>query len=629
MMHTLTRVGIRTVLLAGFGFCLLPAHAKADTLQFSGWSPAMTHYYTYTFTVNIDKSTYSTGDTVTATSQFVSNVCANGYSEGDGGTVTATVNGVTQTIEVPYQLVGVGTFTAPNSPGSYAAQFNATGTGYGEPLYANAYQDYYGNWYIDTSGPLAQGSASIPYTVVAPPPPTAWISASPTSVVSGSGTTLSWGSTNASWCERTGVASSYIGSPSGASYSSGTGIGTSNPGTMTLPLTYNPTQFNLHCRGLNGSDVYSSVTVSIVTPVNGACGTANGVSYSNGSSSYSPYSQCSSGTPSTTAFPGAGMTQNWTCSGANGGSTSGTCSASQQSLVPVNGACGTANGVSYANGSSSYSPYAQCSSGSPSTTAFPTAGNTQTWTCSGTNGGAMSPTCSASQQALVPVNGTCGTANGVSYPNGSSSYSPYAQCSSGSPSTTSFPTAGNTQTWTCSGTNGGAASPTCSASQQSPSPTASLSANPSTINTGQSSTLTWSSSNATSCTGTGFSTGNATSGSVSTGALSQTSAYQVTCSGPGGTTAPAAATVSVVQPVVTITAAPIRVRAGTNSVIYWNATNVASCQVTGPGLSSTALSGSQSVAINTQATYTITCQTLGSPTAQSATVNVVPNFQNY
>ncbi len=43
-------------------------------------------------------------------------------------------------------------------------------------------------------------------------------------------------------------------------------------------------------------------------------------------------------------------------------------------------------------------------------------------------------------------------------------------------------------------------------------PTAALVTNPTSINTGQSALITWSSTNATSCTGTNFSTGNATSG---------------------------------------------------------------------------------------------------------------------
>lgn len=65
--------------------------------------------------------------------------------------------------------------------------------------------------------------------------------------------------------------------------------------------------------------------------------------------------------------------------------------------------------------------------------------------------------------------------------------------------------------------------------------TANLSANPTSIIGGDSSNLTWSSSGATSCTGTNFSTGfsNATSGNTDVYPLS-TTVYTVTCSGPGG-----------------------------------------------------------------------------------------------
>src|ERR1019366_6134171 len=61
-------------------------------------------------------------------------------------------------------------------------------------------------------------------------------------------------------------------------------------------------------------------------------------------------------------------------------------------------------------------------------------------------------------------------------------------------------------------------------------PTASLSANPASITAGQSLTLTWGSTSATSCTGTGFSTGNATAGSV-TVTPSITTSYSINCAG--------------------------------------------------------------------------------------------------
>ena len=74
-------------------------------------------------------------------------------------------------------------------------------------------------------------------------------------------------------------------------------------------------------------------------------------------------------------------------------------------------------------------------------------------------------------------------------------------------------------------------------------PTATLSANPTSITSGQSSTLTWSSTNATSCTGTGFTAGG-TSGSASV-SPTVTMTYSVTCTGAGGTSPAASATVTV------------------------------------------------------------------------------------
>jgi hypothetical protein len=63
----------------------------------------------------------------------------------------------------------------------------------------------------------------------------------------------------------------------------------------------------------------------------------------------------------------------------------------------------------------------------------------------------------------------------------------------------------------------------------------SLAANPTTIVAGQSSTLTWSSTDATSCTASGaWSGAKATSGTESTGALTASMSYSLTCTGAGG-----------------------------------------------------------------------------------------------
>ncbi|QQS15437.1 MAG: fibronectin type III domain-containing protein [Candidatus Moraniibacteriota bacterium] len=70
----------------------------------------------------------------------------------------------------------------------------------------------------------------------------------------------------------------------------------------------------------------------------------------------------------------------------------------------------------------------------------------------------------------------------------------------------------------------------------SQTPTISLSANPTSITSGQSSTLTWSSTNATSCTASGSWSGTkATSGTQSVSPAT-TSTYTLTCTGTGGAT---------------------------------------------------------------------------------------------
>lgn len=78
-------------------------------------------------------------------------------------------------------------------------------------------------------------------------------------------------------------------------------------------------------------------------------------------------------------------------------------------------------------------------------------------------------------------------------------------------------------------------------------PEAFLDANPTAITQGQSVGIGWSSSNANSCSGTNFSTNNATSGSIQVSPSGNTT-YSLVCSGAGGTSNTAAATIQVYPP---------------------------------------------------------------------------------
>lgn len=98
-----------------------------------------------------------------------------------------------------------------------------------------------------------------------------------------------------------------------------------------------------------------------------------------------------------------------------------------------------------------------------------------------------------------------------------------------------------------------------------PAVTASLVTNPTSISAGQSAVVTWSSANATSCTGTGFSTGNATSGSV-TVSPSNTTTYSLSCTGAGGT---ATDSKTLTVNVFTVTCSPSPNPVTVNQSVSW------------------------------------------------------------
>ena len=199
--------------------------------------------------------------------------------------------------------------------------------------------------------------------------------------------------------------------------------------------------------------------------------------------------------------------------------------------------------------------------------------------------------------------------------------------------------------------------------------------------------LTWSSSNATSCTGTNFSTGGATQ-NLSPGVSvtpTETTTYTITCTGPGGeasdfedvTYACQAAyscsgqtiqytnTQCAVSNVTTCVSPqfcspgsavcldstpsfnegqdpngvplsghlelrPSLIRSGGTATAYWNVSNVSSCTVSGNTTDSwTGISGSQTTSpIIVQTSYTLDCTKLdGTHLVESATINIVPVFE--
>jgi hypothetical protein len=170
-------------------------------------------------------------------------------------------------------------------------------------------------------------------------------------------------------------------------------------------------------------------------------------------------------------------------------------------------------------------------------------------------------------------------------------------------------------------------------------PTATLDADRYTVVNGQSVTLTWSSTNATSgCTGNGFNTGGATSGNVSVNPVVNPTNYGVTCSNPGGSASDSVA-ITVKNPTVSIGANPTRVSSGAHTKIFWTSINTNSCTVTGNGIPPASgltspnngdpNNGVDSGAIIQQTVFTINCTTDGNPVSAKVIVNILPVFQEF
>ena len=149
--------------------------------------------------------------------------------------------------------------------------------------------------------------------------------------------------------------------------------------------------------------------------------------------------------------------------------------------------------------------------------------------------------------------------------------------------------------------------------------TVSLSAAPSTINEGESATLSWSSSGATSCSAS-WTSSTATSGSqsVSPGA---TTTYSISCTdGRRSASDSVAVTVNVPAPTASLSASPSTIDEGQSATLSWSSTDANTCSAS--WTSSTTASGSESVSPAATTTYSISCDGDGGSASDSVDVTV-------
>jgi hypothetical protein len=159
-----------------------------------------------------------------------------------------------------------------------------------------------------------------------------------------------------------------------------------------------------------------------------------------------------------------------------------------------------------------------------------------------------------------------------------------------------------------------------------PSPTPapqilSFAPSPTTITPPQSSTLSWSTQDATSVTIDNGVGARPTNGSISV-SPTVTTTYTLTATGPGGTsTKQATVTVQQPPPAITFTATPPSITAGESSTLSWSVTDATSVAID-HGLGSQPVTGSVSVSPSATTTYTLTATGPGGTRTAQVTVTV-------
>src|SRR4029434_2215949 len=128
--------------------------------------------------------------------------------------------------------------------------------------------------------------------------------------------------------------------------------------------------------------------------------------------------------------------------------------------------------------------------------------------------------------------------------------------------------------------------------------------------------------NVSSCVASGSWSGNkATSGTQSTGAVTTTSSYSLTCAGTGGSVSQTATVTVVPAPTLTLTASPGSVASGAASTLTWNSTNATTCVASGTWSGNKASSGTQSTGpLPATSTFMLHCTGVGGSTLTPATV---------
>ena len=178
----------------------------------------------------------------------------------------------------------------------------------------------------------------------------------------------------------------------------------------------------------------------------------------------------------------------------------------------------------------------------------------------------------------------------------------------------------------CAGPNGATvATVVVSVAAPAEPPTITLSASPTDVPLNGHTSLEWTSNGATSCVAVGgpWTGTKSTRGSESVGPLSSSTAFNLSCTGIGGTTSLSVTVNIVAAPSVQLAANPASVSAGGTSQLTWSSTNATSCEASGGWGGSRPTSGSASIGpLATSTAYSLSCTGLSGTTVESILVTV-------
>jgi hypothetical protein len=162
-------------------------------------------------------------------------------------------------------------------------------------------------------------------------------------------------------------------------------------------------------------------------------------------------------------------------------------------------------------------------------------------------------------------------------------------------------------------------------------PTVTFSPDSYSISSGASTNLHWTATNATSCTASGaWSGAKAVSGTESTGILSASQVYFLTCTGPGGTSPLYTVPLTVIPVVPTVdlkvngSDGSVTLAQGATKTLSWTATNATSCTASGADAfagNKAVPTGSEVLSVTRTSTDTLSCTGPGGTTSDSVQVN--------